>query len=664
MQSKGSQDGQPLVTAADVSRYAGVTRATVSNWRRRHPDFPAMTGGTEARPLFDFSEVKAWLKAHDYSSAESPLSELRALVQTEVRPEEVAPALTAVRVEAGQLTVPGQAQQLTEELSVALRAVAAAEGPLKVLEVLAERATQGSLESGQYWTPQPLAALMARLLVTPGADYPKSVFDPACGRGGLLIEAARLGASDLHGQDAMPVQAELARLSLALETGTEHRFHTGDSLRADGFPNLEADAVLCNPPVGQRDWGADELAFDSRWVYGEPLKVDSELAWLQHGLAHLRPGGTAVFMLPPAVASRTSGRRIRAALLRTGALRAVVALPNGTVPWTPIALQLWVLRRPVGGAAISDRVLFVEPTPEPFDQFADRVVSSWRAFDVSPHSFIALPDVTASVPVVTLLDDLVDLSPSRHTRVPPDPQTLAIQVDELLAALSEQADAVRADIDPLRGWTTAQPRQWRSSTLSDLAHGGSLKILRTVPRSKDSVETAGNPTQPVLSAQDIVIGERATTPASELATTSSLVSIAIGDVLLPQARTQRGCPLIRVADARDAGAAAGPAVLVLRPNLERLDPWFLAGFATWTDSVGPSSGSTIRTETNRIRIPLLPLPEQRGYGAAFRRINELREAARQTAESANALGGLLAAGLAGGSVNPPIDDEGSIRWTD
>jgi len=56
-----------LVTAAEISRLAGVTRATVSNWRRRHPDFPAPAGGTEASPAYDVAEVRAWLAARGLS---------------------------------------------------------------------------------------------------------------------------------------------------------------------------------------------------------------------------------------------------------------------------------------------------------------------------------------------------------------------------------------------------------------------------------------------------------------------------------------------------------------------------------------------------------------------------------------------------------------------
>jgi len=52
------------VTAADIARIAGVGRAAVSNWRRRHPDFPAPIGGPVTSPTFAWPEVKAWLKAN------------------------------------------------------------------------------------------------------------------------------------------------------------------------------------------------------------------------------------------------------------------------------------------------------------------------------------------------------------------------------------------------------------------------------------------------------------------------------------------------------------------------------------------------------------------------------------------------------------------------
>ena len=164
---------------------------------------------------------------------------------------------------------------------------------------------------------------------------------------------------ELYGQDSSPELAALTALRLALNTTSTVRAAPGDSLRADAHERLRAEAVLCHPPFNERNWGHDELAYDPRWEYGFPARTESELAWVQHALARLEEGGTAVLLMPPAVASRRSGRRIRADLLRRGALRAVIALPVGAAPPYNIPLHLWVLRRP-GRASVPPELLLVD----------------------------------------------------------------------------------------------------------------------------------------------------------------------------------------------------------------------------------------------------------------------------------------------------------------
>src|SRR5690348_9262072 len=73
------------VTAAEISRIAGVTRATVSNWRRRHEDFPGPSGGTESSPLYDLESVRAWLASRGHASAATPSEELRTTLRLHAR---------------------------------------------------------------------------------------------------------------------------------------------------------------------------------------------------------------------------------------------------------------------------------------------------------------------------------------------------------------------------------------------------------------------------------------------------------------------------------------------------------------------------------------------------------------------------------------------------
>ncbi|HMA45945.1 MAG TPA: N-6 DNA methylase, partial [Frankiaceae bacterium] len=189
----------------------------------------------------------------------------------------------------------------------------------------------------------------------------------------------------------------------------------GDSLRDDGFAALTAEAVLCNPPYGDRDWGHDELAYDTRWVYGLPSKAEPELAWVQHCLAHLAVGAPAVLLMPPAAAERAAGRRIRAELVRSGALRAVVALPAGAAVPLHVGLHLWLLERPREQAGSPRDVLFVdaaEPDPpppttatagarRPFPDWVTlhaTVVETWRTFVRDSDNFEPVGGTARAVP--------------------------------------------------------------------------------------------------------------------------------------------------------------------------------------------------------------------------------------------------------------------------
>ncbi|WP_426367183.1 N-6 DNA methylase [Streptomyces sp. E-08] len=707
------------VTAAEISRIAGVTRATVSNWRRRHDDFPSPSGGTESSPLYDLETIRTWLAARGHTSAANPAEELRTTLRLHAQRSDgaadllplvpaasrLAPdALTALgalpdadlATYAGEAaaaladTVPGAgAVRFTAADANVLRALLLCvrdEGGEAALGVLAERELEDSAASGTYQTPRPLADLAARLL--PGTAI--RVLDPGCGSGTLLAAAARHGAQDLYGQDTLPVQARRSAATLLL-TAPEASvtIRTGDSLRADAFPALIADAVLCNPPYGDRDWGHDELAYDPRWAYGVPARAESELAWVQHTLSHLVPGGHAVLVLPPATASRASGRRIRAELVRSGALRAVVALPAGAAPPLHIGLQIWVMQRPEPGGAERKSVLFVDtaeaaatsasamttdPTgggngaghsrtrgtrpPLDWTELTARVLASWEAYLRAPDAFADEPGAARAVPVIALLDDVVDLTPARQvraSRADVDPMELAGQADDTRRGLVQAAASLGQAADRTE-WHAAgaSVREWRTATASDLARGGALTLLRTAPDAKDSRGVVGaGATGPVLTGMDIARGTAPSGDPADLRTDAAPV-VAAGDVLV-RAVASGGGPMARVAALDDAGALLGHQVHLFRPDPARLDPWFLAGFLETEENIaGASTGSTILNITpGRLRVPLLPLEEQRRYGEAFRRVHELRAEALRAARLAEETARLLTGGLTGGALLPP-----------
>ncbi|MCX5295835.1 N-6 DNA methylase [Streptomyces sp. NBC_00193] len=714
------------MTAAEISRIAGVTRATVSNWRRRHEDFPGPAGGTEASPLYDLQAVRDWLGKRGHTSAASPDEELRTALRLQGPRSGIAARLLPLVLAASRLGAEGleQLAATPDEGLIARADVAAADlpaavpeadpvqyglqdaaavrallacvreaGPQTALDVLAERELDEGTATGTYPTPCGLAGLMAGLL----PDDVASVFDPACGSGTFLVAAAGRGARELHGQDVLPVQAQRTAVRLLL-AGTLAEdavaIRAGDSLRADAFPGLAVDAVLTNPPFADREWGHEELAYDPRWAYGVPTRFESELAWVQHALAHLRPGGHAVMLLPPALAFRPSGRRIRAELVRSGAVRAIVSLPARAAFPLHIGLQVWVFQRPEPGGTERTSVLFVNGDGDgehpdtnstrggtrggsrPRQQQVDwtdltaRVLAPWAAYSTDPDAFADAPGAARAVPVVDLLDDLVDLTPARHVRASSAdiaPEVLAGQVAELREALSEQVTTLAAAAR-FGDWPPAESPAgtWRTATVSDLARGGALTLLRGVlpapPRgaAQHQPEPDGA-VPPVLTGADIATGGPPSGTLDRIRTDPTQpVAVAAGDVVLRGA-AQAGATqptMARVATDDDAGALLGPHLHVLRPDPARLDPWFLAGFLGAEDNIAAASTGTSIVQVNpgRLRIPLLPLEEQRRYGRAFRHVHDLRVSALRTAELAALATAALSNGLTVGALSPPPAD--------
>ncbi|MEU1898456.1 N-6 DNA methylase [Nocardiopsis dassonvillei] len=746
--------GEVEVSSADIARIAGVKPTAVSNWRRRHDDFPRPVGGTDRSPRFDLGQVEEWLSTHRQAPSIDPdqrlwqaLDSLRgsvpvdaALVQAGVllwhlsrdpdtgghsagEPEKQdgsALAGRAWRDFEGLLENAGLAglaehrpepvpdARLAPLADAAVRAVRESD-PRTAFERLLSRLDQRS-PSGSHTVPPELADLMVALAgianagsgpedgrgrstgagdtragagntaaaegngngntaagvattgngngntVTAGGtgsgnavtggtagngDGPAgTVADPACGRGGLLLAAARGGRRALLGQDrdADSVWLAVLRLAFAGALTGEADLRVADALRLPAFaPNTPdgadgADAVVCAPPFGERNWGGEELAEDPRWTYGVPPRLESDLAWVQHCLSLVRPGGSAVVLLPPGAAQRPSGRRIRRSLLRAGAFRAVVSLPPGFAAHYAVPLQLWVLRRPERDA-VPAPVLFVDTAPHepgqtcPPGEVLGRIDRLWREYLSGPEGFDERPGVARTLEVVDLLDEDVDLTP--RTRLPV-PRAAAGDLD----LFAERRTRLEGALRTLRTLLPEAPRAEPGGvavgvvTLGELARAGSVTIRRPLPRR--SVEEAGPRTSArVVTGEDVARGAGASRTEEVDADPMRNPPIQEGDVLIPAVAPR---PAARVATGDDAGAFPGSGLYVVRTNPGAVDPWFLAGFVTSSgesQNITRSSSSMrghLRIDPSRMRLPVLPVEEQRRYGELFRKVARFREA--------------------------------------
>ncbi|MER6389731.1 class I SAM-dependent DNA methyltransferase [Streptomyces sp. NPDC001523] len=227
--------------------------------------------------------------------------------------------------------------------------------------------------AGEFYTPQSVVRLIVEIL----EPYHGRVYDPACGSGGMFVQAAKFidahrgkgHKADLsvYGQERNERTWRLAKMNLAIH-GIDGNLATrwGDTFADDKHPDLKADFVMANPPFNIKDWERDEN--DSRWKYGVPPKGNANYAWLQHMVSKLGERGTAGIVLANgSMASQQSGEgEIRQSMVETDLVACMVALPPQLFRTVQIPACLWFLAKdksPQGPKGLADRrgqILFID----------------------------------------------------------------------------------------------------------------------------------------------------------------------------------------------------------------------------------------------------------------------------------------------------------------
>lgn len=632
---------EKLVTAADIARLAGVGRAAVGNWRRRHPDFPNPVGGSDLRPTFRQRAVEQWLReqgklagvpavdalwrALDAGRGDAEVTELVALIAEYLAGKKVSSRLTP------------SVRELLNELG--------GDQPIALIDQLTSRLFERQ-QRQHLATPTELAELIVDL----AEPISGTVFDPACGPGNVLRAAADRGASELVGQEVDQALAQLAEARLRLARPV--MISAGDSLRVDGFPDLRADAVLCDPPFGYRNWGHDELGLDPRWEYGFPVKGEPELAWLQHCLAHAKPEATVVMVMPAGVAFRRSGRAIRQAMLRRGALRAVIALPAGVLMSTGIPIHLWVLRNPAQAGA--DPVLLIDTSnhaPErrgkvDWPAIRAAVLEPWRQF-TNTGSVDPMPGRQRAIEAIELLDEDVDVTPSQHLPVP------RAEVDAAVID-AETAELARALRSLTEGMPAVKPRegpQRAPTPIGELARVGAVTVRQATRRIELVDETEGDGPL-VLTARDVVSTGRPSHRLPAGVEPLDVVELIAGDVVtlaVPAADDNQAAIVIS-----EDGWLLGPHLHLVRPDTARIDSQFLAGHLR-ARRAARASGSTAsgirRLDIRRVEVPVLDIEEQRRLGEQFARVRQFELELRAASDRGAALMRTLIDGVAEGVLD-------------
>lgn len=217
---------------------------------------------------------------------------------------------------------------------------------------------------GDSGTPRSVGRLLVGIL----EPYGGRVYDPACGSGGLLAQAGTFKAAHqgdsgdpvVYGQEINERTWRLARMNLAVHgVVSDLGDRWGDTLAHDEHPDLKADFVMAQPPIGFWEWAGSED--DPRWAYGVPPRSNANYAWLQHAVSKLSDRGTAGVVLEKgSLLNRSPAEtRIRQALVEADLVAAIVALPEQLFRSTQVPACLWVLTKDKSPER-RGRILFID----------------------------------------------------------------------------------------------------------------------------------------------------------------------------------------------------------------------------------------------------------------------------------------------------------------
>lgn len=232
-------------------------------------------------------------------------------------------------------------------------------------------ATDAGKKAGEFYTPHKVSELVAKLAGPAPGDR---ICDPACGSGGLLIEAAReVGDRNyaLFGMESNGSTWALARMNMFLHGADSARIEWCDTLTSPALVEndrlMKFNVVVANPPFSLDKWGAEEAESDryNRFWRGVPPKSKGDWAFISHMVeAALEKEGRISVVVPHGVLFRGGAEgRIRQKMIEENLLDAVVGLPGNLFPTTsiPVAILVFDRSREKGGANHSCKnVLFID----------------------------------------------------------------------------------------------------------------------------------------------------------------------------------------------------------------------------------------------------------------------------------------------------------------
>ena len=236
-------------------------------------------------------------------------------------------------------------------------------------------ASDAGKKAGEFYTPYTVSRLLAKLAQPKAGDR---ICDPACGSGGLLLEAAReVGSTDyaLFGMEVNGSTWALARMNMFLHQCDSARIEWCNTLAnpelIENDRLMKFNVVVANPPFSLDKWGFENASSDKfkRFWRALPPKSKCDYAFISHMVeSALAKEGRVAVVVPHGVLFRGGAEgKIREKLIEENLLDAVIGLPSNLFSSTsiPVAILIFDRSREVGGKNEERKdVLFIDASKD------------------------------------------------------------------------------------------------------------------------------------------------------------------------------------------------------------------------------------------------------------------------------------------------------------
>ncbi|MFD4014518.1 type I restriction-modification system subunit M [Streptomyces albidoflavus] len=212
-------------------------------------------------------------------------------------------------------------------------------------------ATESGKSKGQFYTPAEVSQVLAKVVgIGAGTRQDRTVYDPTCGSGSLLLKVADEAPRGLtiYGQEKDNATWALAQMNMILHGYEDRDIRKGDTITSPEFTQgsrLQTfDFAVANPPFSIKSWSNGLENDYGRFEYGRPPEKNGDYAFLLHILKSLKSNGKAAVILPHGVLFRGHAEAdIRRELLRRGYVKGIIGLPANLFYGTSIPACIIVL---------------------------------------------------------------------------------------------------------------------------------------------------------------------------------------------------------------------------------------------------------------------------------------------------------------------------------